>query len=299
MITDEINSFGGDVLKFAGDAVFAEWKTASNSLAARQNKTLDVCVTLAAKCGAQIVSRCADFPIFANAVDRERNKPISTLNVHCGLGVGELTGVHVGNNVSNRELIIIGDPIDQVAEAEFLANLGELVASPKVMEILKNNFKVSGEIQTSPSNSEQVIATPSKSYFEWDEKRYDRTMSSVLNSSPTKKLHELCCFLDVQGLRDFRKLISLYVHKVVVNEDDQVLHEQKSTTLVERINAEAELRPVYVMFINMPLINARLSGDSNDNEKLTELLNDIFLVTVRELERFKGHLRQFIVDDKG
>merc|ERR1712071_451176 len=27
--------------------------------------------------------------------------------------------------------------------------------------------------------------------------------------------------------------------------------------------------------------------------------NDIFLVTLRELDRFKGHLRQFIVDDKG
>ena len=62
--------------------------------------------------------------------------------------------------------------------------------------------------------------------------------------------------------------------------------------------AEAELRSVYVMFI-MPLIDAEISGDSFIDHDLFQQLNDIMVVTTRELDKFGGHLRQFIVDDKG
>jgi len=66
----------------------------------------------------------------------------------------------------------------------------------------------------------------------------------------------------------------------------------------KQYQAQAELRSVYVMFI-MPKVEAKLSSEKKSDEKLLTLLNSIMRVVMRELDRFKGHLRQFIVDDKG
>ena len=64
------------------------------------------------------------------------------------------------------------------------------------------------------------------------------------------------------------------------------------------IRAEAELRSVFVIFV-MPKIKSKLTGNKDKDEKLIVLLNSIMCVVMRELDRYKGHLRQFIVDDKG
>lgn len=69
-------------------------------------------------------------------------------------------------------------------------------------------------------------------------------------------------------------------------------------SLKKRHQAEAELRSVFVIFI-MPKMEAKVTGNKKADEDLFLLLNKVMHVTTRELDRFKGHLRQFIVDDKG
>ncbi len=64
------------------------------------------------------------------------------------------------------------------------------------------------------------------------------------------------------------------------------------------MQAEAELRDVCTMFI-MPLISSELKREDELNQALFQRLNNILLITNRELENYGGHLRQFIVDDKG
>ena len=69
-------------------------------------------------------------------------------------------------------------------------------------------------------------------------------------------------------------------------------------TVEERQREEAELRNVYVMFIN-PLISVTVTGERAIDQATFKRLNNILNITTRELNRFSGHLRQFIVDDKG
>lgn len=144
MITGEVIQYGGDILKFAGDAFFAEWKVVEdgdedddgnqdnplahlNASLASINEfnwdddddipKLSSCVLSAAKCGASIVKKFSDYQ--ATAVAEK-----TMLNVHCGVGVGHLVGLHVGDFKEDqeeegvelrREFLILGEPIDQVS----------------------------------------------------------------------------------------------------------------------------------------------------------------------------------------
>jgi len=105
--------------------------------------------------------------------------------------------------------------------------------------------------------------------------------------------------LEVEALIEYRRLMSLYVHPVVVSNDvaasDGFRSSRVTSSVQERHREEAELRDVYVMFIK-PLVSTELHGDYKNS---AQGLNDIMTLTTRELQRYNGHLRQFIMDDKG
>lgn len=144
MIVSEVISHGGDILKFAGDAFFAEWKVVddedkvgkgSNPLADLNEELASIneftwddddvpkistCVLSAAKCGADIVKKYSDYHVTGFSSE-------AMLNVHCGIGVGHLVGLHVGDYKEGqeeeeeavalrREFLILGEPIDQVSK---------------------------------------------------------------------------------------------------------------------------------------------------------------------------------------
>ena len=337
MIVNAITSHGGDILKFAGDAIFAEWKV-SEEPNSKQN--LEYCVSTAANCGATIVSTCSNYPIFAkqrgNSVvskrktvsslnssfshpesDISEKQPVlrrfnrrgsmhkqasmaslivATLNVKCGVGMGQIVGMHVGDNISRREYLILGDPIDQVANAEGAATLGEVFSSPEATACLAKVCDVEGDWKSNVAAGQPTrIAVHKERFFQFRKKSAE--FDPIPNSDESGNILRWCEELDFTELQWLKKTMSLYVHPVVVNDDDEnTLH--KRETDQERHQAEAELRNVYVMFI-MPLIEPKLTGDNEKDQKLFKLLNDIMNVTTRELDRLQGHLRQFIVDDKG
>ena len=149
MIVSEVIQFGGDILKFAGDAFFAEWRVMDDddeedakgsnplkmlnaSLASINEIGLDddvpslsLCVLAAAKCGASIVKKFSDYQVLSDSKTTS-NESEAMLNVHCGVGVGNLVGLHVGDYKegqieeaveSRREFLILGSAIDQVSRS--------------------------------------------------------------------------------------------------------------------------------------------------------------------------------------
>lgn len=144
LIIHEITIHGGDVLKFAGDALFAEWSAVSEDL------DLAECTKAAAMCGASIVKKASGFKVYGPKGKGSKNKQVSagsnirvrvaTLDVHCGLGVGPLTGLHVSNigatwggpmQVENRrEYLFLGSSINQVAKAEVSVGVEQKSLNP-------------------------------------------------------------------------------------------------------------------------------------------------------------------------
>lgn len=384
LIVSEVTNHGGDILKFAGDAIFAEWKVSTT----KPDQSIEYCVIQAANCAASIVANCSDYPIHSKPVGLSRAsmrlentrqssqrgglrtslrssvhssgqssnrnlrgsiqsadecynarrtsmvsddstddveqlhrrgstgetqpyyrrssvghavRPVklATLNVKCGIGLGRIVGVHVGDDSSRREYLILGDPIDQVAAAESLATSGEVLISPEAMQVLSKVATLRQSCDEAIRQHKPVcIAEKQQRFFEVHEqllyqKGYDRS------NDPESILHR-CERLGDSELRWLMSSISLYTHPVVVN-DERESHTQVSLRRdsdFDRHLSQAELRNVFVMFIS-PMIDYKLTGNEEEDAKLIILLNDIMNLTTKHLRQAGGHLRQFIVDDKG
>lgn len=159
MIVSEVIAYGGDILKFAGDAFFAEWRVIEDSDESngdeKANPLSDLnaslvfinemacndcdvppltnCVMMAAKCGTAIVKKFSDYHV---TTADSRNTSEAMLNVHCGVGVGDMVGLHVGDYKEGveedsvelrREFLILGEPIDQVRGLALLPMCSEFV----------------------------------------------------------------------------------------------------------------------------------------------------------------------------
>lgn len=301
LIINEVTAHSGDVLKFAGDGVFVEWKAispgSSPGLMRRKQLSLSECMCTAAVCAAKIVAKCTDFPIYAHHAvgSGGQGSQVATLNVHCGLGVGQIVGVHVGDDESRREYVILGDPIDQVCEAVNAASLGEVAASPQAMMTLTKACTLHESLQSVSIDKPVVISTGAVSLFN------PRVTQDAQNGHkiPPLALSQVVESWRIESLKQYQKLMSLYAHPVVVaNDTSKQNNPQSMSTVQERHREEAELRSVFVLFIT-PLISVRVTGNKETDRHLYTLLNNIMNLATRELNRFSGHLRQFIVDDKG
>lgn len=148
------------------------------------------------------------------------------------------------------------------------------------------------------------IASRDESYLEFDDVATSNSSVSALQPYESLRMH--CKTLDHAALARLNLQMALYVHPVIRADElalsaaiqaGKISHPTK-TLPTSRHVAEAELRSVYTMFIS-PIITPRITGTKEVDEELYKTLGDIMHVTSRELDRYSGHLRQFIVDDKG
>ena len=286
-------------MKFAGDAIFAEWRIKNKLIHSTeyQNEVYQ-CVHKAASCGASIVAKWSDYPVFD-----PHGVHITTMNVHCGLSYGKMVGIHVGNDYNRREFIVYGDAMDQVTRACSVASYGELLASPEAYQILKystTKFHLLRRKYFQRPKDPIKIASKRERYFNFEMKK----QSLIANGSryrytKPQKNHEYTDKLDVISLKYFQKLLSLYVNSaIVLDEKKRGRNEGDVTAMQQRYRSEAELRPVYTLFIK-PLIEAKVANDKKKNEKDFQLFNDIMQVVTSVLISFRGNFKQYIVDDKG
>lgn len=111
VLIDVIERHGGDVIKFAGDGLFALWE-------ATDPQHLAECVVRACQCGlaAHPALRCELAP------------GANSLTIRIGIGAGDLTGMAVGGEIG-LDLALVGRPIRQACTTEHAARPGEVVAS--------------------------------------------------------------------------------------------------------------------------------------------------------------------------
>jgi class 3 adenylate cyclase len=110
---------GGDVIKFAGDALYAIWAVEPEDLAAA--------VRRAALCGLAAQERLDDYPA----------TPQVRLSMKISIGVGDVTTMHVGGIFRRWEFLMTGSAILQMSEAETRTQTGEVVLSPEAWDLIR------------------------------------------------------------------------------------------------------------------------------------------------------------------
>lgn len=124
-IINLILNHGGDIVKFAGDALVAIWPTSHID-------GLGYSTLLAAQCSLSLKEHLS-------AYDADG----ANLTLHIGVGAGEIWGIVVGGVQNHMEFLIAGDPMDQVAKCEEAAKPGEVYISREAVVLIQPFLELS------------------------------------------------------------------------------------------------------------------------------------------------------------
>ena len=116
-LIETIHAYGGDVVKFAGDALLAVWKDADPSTGSDQSA--HTLALQASSCALKLQQKLHNYSP-AEGV---------SLTIRIGLGQGELVAAHVGGMMRRWEFVVTGDPVTQASLSEIRAAPGQVVVS--------------------------------------------------------------------------------------------------------------------------------------------------------------------------
>ncbi|TMW62603.1 hypothetical protein Poli38472_005221 [Pythium oligandrum] len=117
-VIDVILKHGGDIIKFAGDALIVVWETEASQ---GEPTAPGILVYRAVKCALEGLR-----VLTATSL---RHGHTSILGMHVGIGVSKVTGNHVGGVLDRWEFYLSGDANRQMSEAEQDAGKGEVALS--------------------------------------------------------------------------------------------------------------------------------------------------------------------------
>jgi len=134
-LIDMISAHGGEVVKFAGDALLALWivrkdegsSLGDSSFILHPSSLLEA-THRAAQCALAVQAQLHNY----EAGEETR------LALRIGLGTGEVFTMHLGGEYGRWEFLIAGDPLTQVSLAEQQAQPGQLVLSPESAALIQN-----------------------------------------------------------------------------------------------------------------------------------------------------------------
>ena len=120
-IVDLILKYGGDVLKFAGDALLAVWpvQEADETL---QKQTLQAC-----QCALVIQQFSQSYTATSDV----------SLALRIGIGAGDVAIAHVGGVYKRWEHAITGAPLGQIRLTQSLAQPGQVILSAEVITLIQ------------------------------------------------------------------------------------------------------------------------------------------------------------------
>ena len=207
-----VSAFGGDVVKFAGDAVLIVWEG--------DEKDLALNVLCAAKCASEVQAGAGSYPVEGTSLQ---------FRVHCGICCGTLESeifeapTHV--NMQRLYHAVGGESLYEISELVDLANAGEICISEACVEIL-------GKMGCYRDLTEDTYLLGAKilTSLQIDRPRFDQ-MEEHIEASLSERV-----------LRRSQKIEEDFIHPTVLR---LLSHGGHSPTQI------SEMRNLFVLFIAM------------------------------------------------
>ncbi|GFE53942.1 hypothetical protein BaOVIS_013460 [Babesia ovis] len=268
-----INRWGGDIMKFAGDAVLVAWfvpKRDANTCEDDDTATAESshmssgegpveppeplhediwkqCM-LALKCCAELHDTLHEFPTDIDG---------KTLAMHIGVGYGQVCLIHIGGLMERYEVVVAGKPLEEIAIAEPLAATGQTVISQSVYNIVSSHVEVHN-IDDHPD------------YFVFG------NFTEDINVDPGDIVNESFNF-PVESLTEFQHYMPTFIY---------------SRLLSGYSTFNNEMRRLSTVFISVPGLDvASVTG----RERADQLMK----ICQRATYALEGSVNKFLVDDKG
>eukprot|EP00002_Diphylleia_rotans_P011912 TRINITY_DN2342_c0_g1_i1.p1 TRINITY_DN2342_c0_g1~~TRINITY_DN2342_c0_g1_i1.p1 ORF type:complete len:1544 (+),score=309.01 TRINITY_DN2342_c0_g1_i1:168-4799(+) len=258
-----IGRYGGDIIKFAGDALLIVWSDdheytsmlnsqpshsspvprseSKENIGIESTELLQRLVRLATGCALELNRELNDYEVSSGL----------KLYLHSGLGCGKVDILNLGGHDGKWEYLIVGDPIFQISEALVLAKQGEVVISSACHAqltdccdgvLLKNGYLQVQKLGAFPQPGGRIDNFP----------------------------------------QEYAPLLHAYINK-------SVLVRMHAGYSLQMLN---EIRSLSVMFVTLPGLDFR-------GRNSAIVAHKFLLASQKCLRKLDGSIRQYIVDDKG
>eukprot|EP00051_Salpingoeca_urceolata_P017513 m.239250 g.239250 ORF g.239250 m.239250 type:complete len:1130 (+) comp18976_c1_seq7:2013-5402(+) len=267
ILVDIVHDYGGDIIKFAGDAVCVTWFIGKKP---GDSKTIEATAIAAAQCATEIHRKLHGYVALGDC-----EEPV-TLTLHMGIGSGQLTCVHVGGVFKRWEYVVSGPPMGQIAIAEPLAEPGETVLSPEAWKLI--------EPHATGTPLGDLIDTGRKHPPAEDQYHFIR-LDSVDDSAELRPGPAVPPLLTRKHLALLRRYIPAAIQPKVKAGQAAFL---------------AELRKVSVMFVNIDCSNMEIYATSKQQcDQAIDNGQRLMLCIQEAIYFWEGSINKLLVDDKG
>lgn len=257
-----VSKEGGDVFKFAGDAIIVLWP--------QSEEDLETLTRRAAQCALEIDSQMQNIRMSDDVV----------LCIKVGVGIGDLSILHVGGVFNRLEYVAIGTPLVQAFNAEHHIVAKDAVPNGNLLEVKKTYANSTGQVVMSPESWEIV-----KDYFIAEIK----DDHAFLKSCKKRLTSQSIAYTAGGGQTLQEKTVSKlknYVPSAVMPWLD-----------VKEEKWASELRLITVLFVNLGLSEPELLRIAKEDD--IDTVQTILEVVQQSVYRFEGSLNKFLMDDKG
>ncbi len=265
-LVDEIEAHGGDVLKFAGDAVIALWPVAVD--AADPQRALATATQSAAACALRAQKALAGFQAGE-----------TTLSMRICISAGEVRLLHVGGVLNRWETVPCGRPVTEMAELKPLTPIGAVVVSQRAWELLAGRF--SGKPAQRNADNRQTVLDAEVSLLEsWTNVTSEPGDHGPMRLRWSDDLPPAQALERLPVSPDAEELLRAWVPGVMLSSIANGLSEWLS-----------ELRRISVVFAQLP-------GATSEDADL-ERVQNLVAALQRSVYRFDGGIDKISVDEKG
>ncbi|KAM6453968.1 adenylate cyclase type 10 [Liasis olivaceus] len=260
-IVEEVLVFGGDVLKFAGDALLVLWKV--------ERCHLNDIITLALKCSFSIQQ---EYGVRDTEVGLE-------LRVKIGLSAGHISKVVIGDN-RQQHFVVTGRAVDEVRLAQNLAKASEIILSPNCWELCDRNLIEVERIK----NERAVKVRYIRNVPEFNtEEFFDRCAQYLHQNYICENFEILRTASVLPPNEEIEKRLRKYVMRNVLRKIDDN----------QPLDYLSELRPVTIVFVNMQF------EENANTHHLCKAVQDANSMITGTILPLGGKINKVFMFDKG
>nr|XP_040134303.1 adenylate cyclase type 10 isoform X5 [Ictidomys tridecemlineatus] len=259
-IVEKVLMFGGDILKFAGDALLALWKV--------ERKQLKNIITVVIKCSLEIHG------LFE---DQEVEEGLD-VRVKIGLAAGHISMLVFGDDTRNY-FLVIGQAVDDVRLAQNMARMNDVILSPNCWQLCDRNMIEIERIPDQRAVKVNFLKPPPSFNFE----EFFTKCMTFMDYYPGehKNFLRLACILDSDPKLEMS--LQKYVMENILKQiDDKQLGGYLS-----------ELRPVTIVFVNL------MFKEQDKAEVIGTAIQDACVHITSVLKVFRGQINKVFMFDKG
>eukprot|EP01127_Copromyxa_protea_P023362 TRINITY_DN8716_c0_g1_i2.p1 TRINITY_DN8716_c0_g1~~TRINITY_DN8716_c0_g1_i2.p1 ORF type:complete len:600 (+),score=107.33 TRINITY_DN8716_c0_g1_i2:33-1832(+) len=289
LLVELIQHHGGDVLKFAGDALIVAF---GNSVC---TESLETQVLRATQCGLEIQDKLQSYD--AGSIK---------LTLHIAVGAGTLWTFHLGGINRQYEFFPVGNVFGQISDALDKSKSGEVFLSAPAWELVSDfceGEEQDGDWFVSCVKKDYQIPTKPLPRLNIPVDQRER-IARILRSYISIGIQDRIDAGQSQWLAEMRRISVLFVNlqglKFQVQGKKAESQPQTSSNVSPLSSSTQLLKGVFpTTSLNFGQDDSPQPEEEEDQGFDEMQLNEVLKVAQKVIFRGEGFLRQFLVDDKG